>query len=592
MKKQTTYKIYKTAMIIILTAFITFIITSIGMYKYIEGDGKISALVDSTSNDIAVNLAKYKEILNKYYLGDIDEEKLAEGSIKGYIEGLDDPYTEYISKEEMKDYMEDTLGNYVGIGIYMTADKKQDKVKVISPIKGSPAEKAGIEPGDIIVSVNGKTYKASEMSAMSNDIKGEEGTEVEITILRGTETKEFKVKREKIKVNPVEGKVLDNNIGYIKFTSFDETTADDFKNKYEELKKSNIKSLIIDLRNNGGGLVDQALKIADYITEKDSVLLYEVDKNGKEEVKKSENDPIISEPIIILTNENTASASEILAGALKDLGKATIVGTKTYGKGVIQQILTVKDGSGIKLTVEEYQTPNRNKINKIGIEPNETVELPSDVESVLNVPEDKDTQLQKAQEIANKLTIFRMILVPIMVIIPFLGIENEILGIPLTYVIIDIIFIIASITDKLDGYIARSRNQVTTFGKFLDPIADKILVLAAMVMLVEFGKIPAWIPIIVLAREFIVSGYRLVAIEKGGKVIAASKWGKLKTVTQMIAIILAFLDLYPFGECFKGYLQGSDFILNLTVTIMMIIQTIATVFSGIEYLKNGKELLK
>ena len=177
MKKQTTYKIYKTAMIIILTAFITFIITSIGMYKYIEGDGKISALVDSASNDIAVNLAKYKEILNKYYLGDIDEEKLAEGSIKGYIEGLDDPYTEYISKEEMKDYMEDTLGNYVGIGIYMTADKKQDKVKVISPIKGSPAEKAGIEPGDIIVSVNGKTYKASEMSAMSNDIKGEEGTE-------------------------------------------------------------------------------------------------------------------------------------------------------------------------------------------------------------------------------------------------------------------------------------------------------------------------------------------------------------------------------------------------------------------------------
>ena len=189
--------------------------------------------------------------------------------------------------------------------------------------------------------------------------------------------------------------------------------------------------------------------------------------------------------------------------------------------------------------------------------------------------------------LANKLTIFRMILVPIMVIIPFLGIENEILGIPLTYIIIDIIFIIASITDKLDGYIARSRKQVTTFGKFLDPIADKILVLAAMVMLVEFGKIPAWIP-----REFIVSGYRLVAIAKGGKVIAASKWGKLKTVTQMIAIILAFLDLYPFGECFKGYLQGSDFILNLTVTIMMIIQTIATVFSGIEYLKNGKELLK
>lgn len=194
--------------------------------------------------------------------------------------------------------------------------------------------------------------------------------------------------------------------------------------------------------------------------------------------------------------------------------------------------------------------------------------------------------------LANKLTIFRMILVPIMVIIPFLGINSEILGIPLTYIIIDMIFIIASITDKLDGYIARSRNQVTTFGKFLDPIADKILVLAAMIMLVEFGKLPAWIPIIVLAREFIVSGYRLIAVEKGGKVVAASVWGKLKTVTQMIAIILAFLDVNAFGACFKGNLTGFALILNAIVTIMMIVQTIATIFSGYEYLKEGKDLLK
>ena len=192
----------------------------------------------------------------------------------------------------------------------------------------------------------------------------------------------------------------------------------------------------------------------------------------------------------------------------------------------------------------------------------------------------------------NKLTIFRMILVTIMVIIPFLGIKTEILGIPLTYIIIDLIFIIASITDKLDGYLARKNNQVTTFGKFLDPLADKILVLAAMMMLVEMAKLPAWIPIIVLAREFIVSGYRLVAVEKGGKVIAASKWGKLKTVTQMIAIILAFLDLHAFGECFSGTLQGGDFVLNFVVTIMMIIQVIATIFSGVDYLKGAKELIK
>lgn len=194
--------------------------------------------------------------------------------------------------------------------------------------------------------------------------------------------------------------------------------------------------------------------------------------------------------------------------------------------------------------------------------------------------------------LANKLTIFRIILVPIMVIIPFLGIKGEVVGIPITYLIMDLIFIIASITDKLDGYIARSRNQVTTFGKFLDPLADKILVLTAMIMLVEMNKLPSVIPVIVLTREFVVSGYRLIAVEKGGKVIAASVWGKLKTVTQMIAIIFAFIDLNSFGKCFSGELSGISFALNLFVTIMMIIQTIATIFSGYEYLKDGKELLK
>ncbi len=194
--------------------------------------------------------------------------------------------------------------------------------------------------------------------------------------------------------------------------------------------------------------------------------------------------------------------------------------------------------------------------------------------------------------LANKLTIFRIILVPIMVIIPYLNLQGDFFGLPYTYFWMELIFIVASITDKLDGYIARSRNQVTTFGKFLDPLADKILVLTAMVLLVELGKIPAWIPIIVLAREFLVSGYRLVAVEKGGKVIAASIWGKLKTVTQMIAIILVMFDSNPFAECFKGTLTGVDLGLNLIATILMIISVIATVFSGIDYMKNGKDLLK
>ena len=194
--------------------------------------------------------------------------------------------------------------------------------------------------------------------------------------------------------------------------------------------------------------------------------------------------------------------------------------------------------------------------------------------------------------LANKLTIFRIILVPIMVIIPFLGINGEVFNVPLTWIIIDFIFILASITDKLDGYIARSRNQITTFGKFLDPIADKILVLAAMIMLVESNRLPAWIPIIVLFREFIVSGYRLVAVEKGGKVIAASVWGKLKTVTQMLALILAFVDQNGFAQCFVGGLTGFAWWYNFITTILMSVSVVAAVLSGIDYIAKGKDLFK
>ena len=191
----------------------------------------------------------------------------------------------------------------------------------------------------------------------------------------------------------------------------------------------------------------------------------------------------------------------------------------------------------------------------------------------------------------NKLTILRIILVPIMVIIPFFNIQGEVCGIPITYLLIDLIFIIAAITDKLDGYIARSRNEITTFGKFLDPIADKILVLAAMIMLVQYQRLPAWIPIIVLFREFIVSGYRLVAVGEKGNVIAASIWGKLKTVTQMFALVLALVDMNQYAKCLSGELSGFPLVLNIASSLLMTISVIATVFSGLDYVKNGKELL-
>ena len=403
MEEKKRLRVYKVIMLVVLVAFVTFLITSIVMYQYFtNGDGIRNAMIstDTGSDDIADTLDKYKVLIDKYYLGEeVDNETLKEGAIKGYIEALGDPYTEYISKEDMEDYMDDTMGNFVGIGVYMVKDTETNQIMVLSPIKNSPAEKAGIRPGDYIVEVDGNACTGDDFSNISNKIKGEEGSTVKLKIQRDGETLDFEITRENIKVNPVEGEVLEGNIGYIEFSSFDEGTAEEFKNKFNELKSQGITSLIIDLRNNGGGIVDEALKIAGYAVDKGTTLLYEVDKDGNETEEKSEVDKIIDMPIVILVNENTASSSEILSGALKDLGKAKIVGTKTYGKGVIQQILTLADGSGLKITTEEYLTPNRTKINKVGIEPDETVELPDTVENILNVEREEDTQLQKAIEI-------------------------------------------------------------------------------------------------------------------------------------------------------------------------------------------------
>lgn len=400
--KQKTVRLYKVMMLVILTIFLTFMITSLGIYAYFINGKQIGryVLVSSSeeTDNISNELSKYKTIIDKYFLGEVDETKLKEGAIKGYIDGLNDPYTEYISKEEMEEYLQDTKGNFVGIGIYMIKNTESNRIEVLSSIKNTPAEKAGIKPGDLIKSVEGVEYTADDLNTISNKIKGEEGTKVKLEIIRDNQILDFEVSREKIIVNQVEGKIIENSIGYIEIPSFDETTGDEFKTKYQELEKQNIKSLIIDLRNNGGGIVSEALKIADYMADKDSVLLYEVDKNNKETVKKSDNTPIVNVPVILLVNENTASSSEILAGALKDLGKAKIVGKKTYGKGVIQEILTLPDGSGLKITTEEYQTPNRNKIHKLGIDPDEAVELPETVQNILQVNANEDTQLQKAVE--------------------------------------------------------------------------------------------------------------------------------------------------------------------------------------------------
>ena len=397
-------RIYKNIMLVVLTAFLTFVLTTIYMTNNNNNNNtqSISSLLgleSSNDNQLTKSIKYVKTILDKYYLNDIDEDKATEGALKGYVASLGDPYTEYIPKDEMEDYKSDLMGNYVGVGIYMAQNTKDNTIVVLTPIKYSPAEEAGIQPGDIIKKINGVEYTGEDMTAAANNIKGEEGSTVTLEIQRGQEIKTFEIKRKKITTNPVISEKLDSNIGYLEVTSFDEDTAENFKVKYEELKSQGITSLIIDLRNNGGGLVDQALQIADYIVPKGKDLLVTVDKDKKEKIEKSEEDVLIDMPIVVLVNENSASSSEILAGALKDLNEATIVGTTTYGKGVIQQLLTLRSGAGLKVTVEEYYTPNRTKINGVGIEPNEKVELPETVSNHLLVQRDQDTQLNKAIEI-------------------------------------------------------------------------------------------------------------------------------------------------------------------------------------------------
>ncbi len=393
MKMERNKRIYRTVMLIIVVMLVTFVITTVIMYNKFSG-GNQNIL--STNAKLNAKINSIKRVLDNDYLGEIDENKLLEGALQGYVSGLDDEYTEYFTKEEMEDFKAETEGNYVGIGIYMMKNTVENNIIVLAPIKGSPAEKVGIKSGDIIKKVDGKEYTAEDFETISTNIKGKEGTKVNIEIQRGTETLNFDVERKSIELYPIESEVVEGNIGYINLSSFDDGCSKEFKQHYDKLNNKKINSLIIDLRNNGGGIVDEALDILENILDKDSIMMITVNKDGKEEIEKATKKATINIPIVVLVNENTASASEIFASALKENNKATIIGTKTYGKGVIQELLTLSDGSGLKVTTEEYYTANRNKINKVGITPDIEVKLPETIESSYSLERKDDTQLRKA----------------------------------------------------------------------------------------------------------------------------------------------------------------------------------------------------
>lgn len=397
-------KKYNVRVKVIIAVMITFIITLCGTVliydKYLSHKGLLVKNYQS-SEDISSDLDLLRSIVEEKYKGEIDDDKLKQAALKGYIEGLGDEFTEFLTKDEWDD-LDSSLSEFVGIGVYMSQLKTSSDAVIIGVIdEDTPAGKAGIQAGDIIKEVEGEDVSGKGVEYVSSKIKGPEGTKVSVKVSRGGQEIEFTMTREQVKVYKIKHEMLENNIGYIDFDSFTDTSSDEFKEAYTDLKNNGAKSLIVDLRNNTGGYVKSALEIAGLFVDSGKTLLITEDKDGNRTVQKSSSDKTIDIPVVVLVNEYTASASEILTGVLKDYGIAKIVGTKTYGKGVIQEVypdvLGTKIGGALKVTVSEYFTPNENKINKIGITPDEEVELNED--SSVKITKENDAQLQKAIEL-------------------------------------------------------------------------------------------------------------------------------------------------------------------------------------------------
>lgn len=351
--------------------------------------GQNASFTSQTSTRDAEHIAEMKGLkglLDQNFLFDYDEDQIYEGSLKGMFANLGDPYTSYYTPDEFKKLMESLNGRYSGIGLSVQASK-EGYIKAVSVFDNSPAKEAGIEPGDYITKVNGKAYGASQLEEAVAEIKGEPGTEVTLTILRTeegkTDSKEFdiKVSRADVNVDTIDDDILeirDKKIGYIHIKAFDDITWQDFSDSYSKLMAQDIDGLVLDVRNNPGGALDVVINIADNFLD-EGVIVTTKDKNGKEVVEKS--DASASDiPMVILQNENSASASEILAGAMKDRGRAKVIGTQSFGKGVVQKIFNLENGAGAKITISEYFTPNGTQINKVGVTPDIEVSSEEDLD--------------------------------------------------------------------------------------------------------------------------------------------------------------------------------------------------------------------
>ena len=365
--------------------------------------------VDMMSNSDVIGketnekLESIEEIIDDNFYFEDDEQAKQDGIIRGYMESLDDPYSVYYTAEEYASFMEDTGGEYVGVGVQVSQNI-ETKVITVTKVFDGPAKEAGIISEDVITKVNGEDITTQEIDAVVDKIKGEEGTEVTITVYRASDAKEydFTMPRRKVENPTVEYKMLDNNIGYIQVSSFYEVTGEQFVEAVINLDTSGMEGLVVDLRDNGGGLLDIAVAMLDYMLPEGKIV-YTEDKDGNVTSEyTSTAEYQFAKPLVVLVNGYSASASEIFAGAIKDHGIGTVVGTTTYGKGIVQRMFPLDDGSAIKLTIAKYFTPNGNDIHKVGIVPDVEVEL--DVDAYRESDGEKDNQLDAAiNEILKKL---------------------------------------------------------------------------------------------------------------------------------------------------------------------------------------------
>lgn len=350
------------------------------------------------SDEVEAKLKGLAGIIQMYYYEDIEEADLIDGVYKGLLDGLNDPYSEYYTVDEYASLQESNEGTYQGIGAVLSQNKTTMEVSILNVYEGSPAEKAGLKSGDIIVSVDGIEAVSMQLNEFVTHIRGEEATSAHLVIKRDEKELEFDVERHAIEVPTVASQMLEDNVGYIQISEFTEVTAGQFENQVAELTKKGMKGMIVDLRNNPGGLVPSVVQILDDILP-DGVVVYTQDKYGNRKDYTSEEDTKMNIPIAVLINGNSASASEIFAGAVRDFKYGTLIGTTSFGKGIVQTILPLDDGSAVKITTAKYYTPSGNYIHGVGIDPDIELEYEYMSEDKSNYDIKYDNQVQKALEI-------------------------------------------------------------------------------------------------------------------------------------------------------------------------------------------------